>query len=68
MNLEHLRIRLSLVIIERVAKSIKEISFLYMVIFRGQFCPRRKGAMRLALCETPTCETRPDYNTGNNVP
>ena len=24
--------------------------------------------MRLTLCEAPTCETRPDHNTGNYVP
>ena len=24
--------------------------------------------MRLTLCEAPTRETRPDHNTGNNVP
>ena len=24
--------------------------------------------MRLPLCEAPTCETRPDHNTGNFIP
>ena len=27
--------------------------------------PRGKGTMRLTRCETPTRETRPDYNTGD---
>ena len=37
-------------------------------LFLGQFFPRGKGAMRLTLCEAPTCETRPDHNDGNYVP
>ena len=36
--------------------------------FFGQFCPRRKGAVRLTLCEAPTRETRPEHNTGNYIP
>ena len=39
-----------------------------IVIFLGQVCPRGKGAMRLALCDAATRETRPDHNTGNNMP
>ena len=34
----------------------------------GQFRPRRKGAMRLTLCEALTYETRPDQNTGITCP
>ena len=37
-----------------------------IVTFLGQFCPRRKGAMSLTLCEATTRETRPDHNTGGN--
>ena len=39
-----------------------------IVIVLGQFCPSGKVAMRLTLCEAPTHETRPDHNTGNDVP
>ena len=39
-----------------------------IVIFLGQFRPWGEGAMRLALCEAPTRETRPDLNSGNYVP
>jgi len=33
----------------------------------GQFCPRGKGILRLAPCEPPTRETRPDHNTVNSI-
>ena len=33
----------------------------FIVIFLGHFRPRRKGAMRLSLCEAPTRETRSDH-------
>ena len=37
-------------------------------IFLGQVFPRGKVAMRPTLCEAPTCETRPDHNTGTTCP
>ena len=44
-----------------------QVQVIVIAIFLGEFCPRGKGAVRLALCEAPTHETRPDHNTGNYV-
>ena len=49
---------------------LKALMILYYttLIFLGQICLRGEGAMRLTLCEAPTCETRPDHYSGNSVP
>ena len=40
----------------------------WIVIFLDNSVQGGKGAMRLTLCEAPAHETRPDHNTGNDVP
>ena len=41
---------------------------IYTYFSLGKSVQAGKGAMRLALCEAPTRETRPDHYTGNSVP
>lgn len=47
----------------------RELSYLDkdIAIFLGQFCPRRKGAMRLTLCLVPNRETIPDHNADSRL-
>ena len=46
-----------------------QYSYSYSYSFSlGKSAQAGKGAMRLALYEAPTRETRPDHYTGNSVP
>ena len=54
---------------ERVYAAAKETKTDLLYSFSlGKSVQTGKGAMRLALCEAPTRETRPDHYTGNSMP
>ena len=47
---------------------LTELPCTHTHFFLGKSVQAGKGAMRLALCEAPTRETRPTHYTGNSVP
>ena len=51
-----------------VIAGVRNIGSFSIVIFLAFFCPRRKGTLRLSLCEAPIRKIRPDHKTGTTCP